>query len=104
MGKKRRILKWLNPGFQRKYVFFLVSIIFVLSSLLVTVFWSFSDRMMETLVERGLMSERSLFLLIQTHVDRGEIEQARVKLRESDEFKDVAELLNSAIDSLAKRR
>lgn len=102
---------------------------------------------MATLVEKGLMNEKSLYLLIQTHVDRlilslsiavlvytiivlvaatiishrivgpifaikrslellnrGEIQQAKVKLREGDEFKDVADLLNSAIDSLSKHR
>lgn len=147
MAADRRSNQWIDPKFQKRYALLLVSLIFVVSTVLVGTFWFYSEQILRTLKNAGLLESHSLFQLIgqQTHamllsvmavvvlfsafafliaravshtvvgpvfaikrslecIANGDYENARVNLRENDEFKDVADLINKAVDNLKTKR
>ena len=146
MTENRRNLRWIDPKFQKRYSFLLMSVVLLVSTVLIGTFWYHSDQVLKTLSNAGIVPEHSLYLLVQKQmqalllsicvvvglfcifvfmvasflshrivgpvyaikrslecIGRGDLGDARMKLREDDEFQDVAALVNETVNRLERR-
>lgn len=65
MSENRRNLRWIDPNFQRRYSFLLLSVVLLVSTVLIGTFWYHSDQVLKTLTNAGVVPEHSLYLLVQ---------------------------------------
>jgi len=64
-SENRRNLRWIDPKFQRRYSFLLLSVVLLVSTVLIGTFWYHSDQVLQTLSNAGIAPEHSLHILIQ---------------------------------------
>jgi sensor histidine kinase YesM len=135
---ERRSLRWIDPGFQRRYAILLIAIVLIISAILLGSFWYHSKYLLQSLADAGISNSHFLYSMIEqqmgsmlvsvcvvvavfsalvfilstyfsrrivgpifaikkslVHMQQGRFSEAELKLREGDEFQDVAELINS---------
>lgn len=61
----RRGLRWIDPGFQRRYAWLLLSVVLLVSTVLVGTFWFHSEQVLNTLSNAGVIKDHRLFQLIE---------------------------------------
>ena len=65
---KRRTGRWIDPDFQKRYAFLLVSVVLLISAVLVGTFWYHSQQVLQTLVQAGVVKEHQLYALMETQM------------------------------------
>jgi hypothetical protein len=63
-AENRRSMRWVEPGFQKRYMFLLLSVVLLVSCVLVGTFWFYSERLLMTLNQAGVQKSHSLYILI----------------------------------------
>lgn len=63
--KFKRRVKWIDPKFQRRYVFLLLAITFLVSAILFGIFWVHIEAILTVLIEAGFMQTGDLFAFIE---------------------------------------
>ncbi|MGA0164337.1 MAG: HAMP domain-containing protein, partial [Bdellovibrionota bacterium] len=58
-------VKWIDPKFQRRYVFLLLAITFLVSAILFGIFWVHIEAILTVLIEAGFMQTGDLFAFIE---------------------------------------
>lgn len=61
----RRSMRWVEPGFQKRYALLLLSIVALVGAVLVGTFWFHSQQVLNTLVNAGVVKQHSLYLIIE---------------------------------------
>lgn len=61
---ERREKRWVDPEFQKRYAFLLLSIVLLVSAVLIGTFWFHSQQVLNTLANAGVLKQHSLYLLI----------------------------------------
>jgi len=63
-AENRRALRWVDPSFQRRYGFLLLSVVLLVGCVLIGSFWFYSDQMLASLNQAGIQKTHSLYILI----------------------------------------
>lgn len=63
-AENRRTLRWVDPSFQRRYGFLLLSVVLLVGCVLIGSFWFYSDQMLSSLNQAGIQKTHSLYILI----------------------------------------
>ena len=61
---ERRNRRWIDPQFQKRYAILLLSIVFLVGSVLIGTFWFHSEQVLKTLTSAGLTPNYSLHQLV----------------------------------------
>lgn len=63
--KFKRRVKWIDPNFQRRYVFLLLAITFFVSAMLFGIFWMHIESILTILIEAGFVQTEEFFASIE---------------------------------------
>ena len=61
---RRSSMRWIEPGFQRRYAMLLLSVVLLVGCVLVGTFWFYSEQLLMTLNQAGVQKTHSLYVMV----------------------------------------